>query len=101
MYVMVAFDAYGRYPFGNNKDGATQGGYAVNLPNEDVTWETSEQWDLGVDARFLNGRFSLAFDYYIKDTKDLLIQAPIFDSYGLDAPYVNGGDVVIKVLNLH
>ena len=90
---MVAFDTYGRYPFGNNKDGATQGGYAVNLPNEEVTWETSEQWDFGIDARFLNGRLNFAFDYYIKNTKDLLVQAPILDSYGLDAPYVNGGDV--------
>jgi len=90
---MVAFDMYGRYPFGNNKDGVTQGGYAVNLPNEDVTWETSEQWDFGIDARFFDQRLSLAADYYIKNTKDLLIQAPILDSYGLDAPYVNGGDV--------
>lgn len=90
---MVAFDMYGRYPFGNSKDGVTQGGYAVNLPNEDVTWETSEQWDFGIDARFFDQRLSLAADYYIKNTKDLLIQAPILDSYGLDAPYVNGGDV--------
>ena len=90
---MVAFDMYGRYPFGNSKDGVTQGGYAVNLPNEDVTWETSEQWDFGIDARFFDQRLSLAADYYIKNTKDLLIQAPTLDSYGLDAPYVNGGDV--------
>lgn len=90
---MVAFDMYGRYPFGNSKDGVTQGGYAVNLPNEDVTWETSEQWDFGIDARFFDQRLSLVADYYIKNTKDLLIQAPILDSYGLDAPYVNGGDV--------
>lgn len=90
---MVAFDMYGRYPFGNSKDGVTQGGYAINLPNEDVTWETSEQWDFGIDARFFDQRLSLAADYYIKNTKDLLIQAPILDSYGLDAPYVNGGDV--------
>lgn len=90
---MVAFDMYGRYPFGNSKDGVTQGGYAVNLPNEDVTWETSEQWDFGIDARFFDQRLSLAADYYIKNTKDLLIQAPVLDSYGLDAPYVNGGDV--------
>ena len=92
----IAFDKYGRYPFGNNKDGSVQGGYAVNLPNEDVTWETSEQWDFGVDARFLNSRLSMTFDYYIKNTKDLLIQAPILDSYGLNAPYINGGDVQNK-----
>lgn len=58
----VAFDHLGQYSFGNNKGTATQGGYASIMPNEDVTWETSEQLDLGLDARFLSGRLSLNFD---------------------------------------
>ena len=78
----VAFDHLGQYSFGNNKGTATQGGYASIMPNEDVTWETSEQLDLGLDARFLSGRLSLNFDWYNKKTKDLLIVAPILDSYG-------------------
>ena len=73
----VAFDHLGQYSFGNNKGTATQGGYASIMPNEDVTWETSEQLDLGLDARFLSGRLSLNFDWYNKKTKDLLIVAPI------------------------
>ena len=77
----VAFDHLGQYSFGNNKGTATQGGYASIMPNEDVTWETSEQLDLGLDARFLSGRLSLNFDWYNKKTKDLLIVAPILDSY--------------------
>lgn len=89
----VAFDALGQYPFGNNKDGASQGGYANIMSNEDVTWETSEQLDLGFDARFLNSRLSVNFDWYNKKTKDLLIVAPILDSYGTNAPYINGGTV--------
>ncbi len=89
----VAFDALGQYPFGNNKDGASQGGYANIMPNENVTWETSEQLDLGFDARFLNSRLSVNFDWYNKKTKDLLIVAPILDSYGTNAPYINGGTV--------
>ena len=60
----VAFDHLGQYSFGNNKGTATQGGYASIMPNEDVTWETSEQLDLGLDARFLSGRLSLNFDWY-------------------------------------
>ena len=82
----VAFDHLGQYSFGNNKGTATQGGYASIMPNEDVTWETSEQLDLGLDARFLSGRLSLNFDWYNKKTKDLLIVAPILDSYGTNAP---------------
>ena len=89
----VAFDHLGQYSFGNNKGTATQGGYASIMPNEDVTWETSEQLDLGLDARFLSGRLSLNFDWYNKKTKDLLIVAPILDSYGTNAPYINGGTV--------
>ena len=64
----VAFDHLGQYSFGNNKGTATQGGYASIMPNEDVTWETSEQLDLGLDARFLSGRLSLNFDWYNKKT---------------------------------
>ncbi len=92
----VGFDAFGQYSFGNNKDAATQGGYANIMPNKDVTWETSQQLDLGLDARFLNSRLNFTFDYYEKKTKDLLIKAPILDSYGTAAPFINGGDVQNK-----
>lgn len=50
-------------------------------------------WDFGLDARFLNNRLGLNFDYYIKDTKDWLLVAPMLDSFGTGAPFVNGGDV--------
>lgn len=93
----VAFDHLGQYSFGNNKGTATQGGYASIMPNEDVTWETSEQLDLGLDARFLSGRLSLNFDWYNKKTKDLLIVAPILDSYGTNAPYIKAVPWKIKV----
>lgn len=92
----VAFDAYGQYSFGNNKDAAFQGGYANIMPNKDVTWETSEQLDLGLDARFLSSRLNFSFDYYKKKTKNLLIKAPILDTYGTNAPFINGGDVENK-----
>lgn len=93
----VAFDQYNVYNFGNTSLGTTDtkqpGGYAVNLPNPDVTWETSEQLDFGLDARFLNSRLGVSFDYYIKTTRDWLIQAPILATAGTGAPYINGGDV--------
>lgn len=71
----------------------TTGAYTDILPNEDLTWETSEQTDLGLDARFLRGRLGVNFDYYEKKTKDWLVVAPTLDIYGTGAPYVNGGDV--------
>lgn len=79
----------------------TTGAYARNVPNEDVTWETSEQLNIGVDARFLASRLSLTFDWYKKTTKDWLVQAPMNDILGYEeAAMVNGGDVVNKGIEL-
>ncbi len=72
------------------------GAYTENVSNEEVTWETSEQWDFGFDARFLDSRLGVNFDYYIKKTKDWLVQAPIEATMGVGsagAPYINGGDI--------
>lgn len=82
------------------KDNKVVGAYPDILPNPDVTWETSEQIDLGIDARFLNSRLSLAFDWYKKTTRDWLVPAPILASYGTGAPYINGGDIVNKGIEL-
>ena len=70
------------------------GAYAYNQPNPDLSWETSQQLDLGFDARFFNSRLGVAFDWYKKDTKDWIIEAPLIDIFGYEAPSViNGGKV--------
>jgi TonB-linked outer membrane protein, SusC/RagA family len=69
------------------------GAYADIVPNPDVTWETSEQLDLGFDARFLNSRLGLTFDWYKKTTKDWLIVGPRIAIEGTNPAYINGGDV--------
>ena len=69
------------------------GAYANIVPNPDVTWETSEQLDLGFDARFLNSRLGVNFDWYKKTTKDWLIVAPRVAIEGTNPAYINGGDV--------
>ena len=89
----VSFDATAAYSFGNDKDSQTTGGFTSIIPNTKVKWETSEQLDLGFDARFLGSRLGLTFDYYNKKTKDWLVRAPQLASYGTGAPYINGGDV--------
>ncbi len=90
----VSFSTANSYFFGvGNHEKATTGGSFSVLGNPDVTWETSEQIDLGIDARFLDSRLGLAFDWYKKTTKDWLVRAPISAVFGLEAPYVNGGDV--------
>ncbi len=69
------------------------GAYANIVPNPDLTWETSEQLDLGIDARFLNSRLGVTFDWYKKTTKDWLITGPQIAINGTNPAAINGGDV--------
>lgn len=94
------FQYLSQYTFGNNyffgidKTVWTTGAYPARLPNPDVSWEGSEQTNLGFDSRFLNSRLSVVFDIYRKATKNWLVEAPVLGSYGAAPPYINGGDVV-------
>ena len=87
------FGPYGNYSFNSNKDGYTSGAYPSRLENLDLTWETSEQMNIGLDARFLNSRLNFTFDYYQKKTKDLLVQVPIDASTGFSTMWSNAGTV--------
>lgn len=69
------------------------GAYPSRIANFDVTWETSEQTNIGFDARLLNSRLGVNFDVYWKNTKDWLVPAPILATVGTGAPIINGGDV--------
>ena len=69
------------------------GAYANIVPNPDLTWETSEQLDFGFDARFLNSRLGVNFDWYKKSTKDWLIGGNMIAVYGTNPAAINGGDV--------
>ncbi|GBU07404.1 SusC/RagA family TonB-linked outer membrane protein [Bacteroidales bacterium] len=80
------------YVFGTNKTNVP-GAYPNRLSNENLKWETSEQTNVGVDARFLNSRLGLNADFYVKSTKDWLVEAPILATAGAGAPYINGGNV--------
>lgn len=75
---------------------AAQDKYAVR----NITWETTETWDIGLDARFLNSRLNLTFDYYKKNTRDMLLalQIPIFMGYA--NPDVNAGKMHTRGFDL-
>lgn len=77
-------------------DGAlTLGSKPTGLANPDLKWETSEQFDLGLDARFLSDRLSLGIDWYRKNTKDLLVEISPLPEIGVSSSIINTG----KVLN--
>ncbi len=78
----------------------TMGAFSPLLPNPDVTWETSEQLDFGFDARFLNNRLGVVFDWYNKATRNWLVVAPSPAVNGTGAPFVNAGDVENKGIEL-
>ena len=86
------------YKFGSDMVTSTSGtpavgAYANIVPNPDLTWETSEQLDFGFDARFLNSRLGVTFDWYKKTTKDWLIGGNLLAIYGTNPAAINGGDV--------
>ena len=88
------------YIFGDTEGVLTPGAYPNRLSNLDLKWETSEQIDLGFDARFLDNALNVTFDVYKKTSKDWLILAPILATAGADAPFINGGNVVNQGVEL-
>ena len=88
----IVLDTGASYAF-DSEDAFATGAVGDVLANPDVSWETSQQLDLGIDARFFNSRLGVSLDAYIKDTRDWLVDAPIASVYGLNPPYINGGDI--------
>ncbi len=95
MYLAPMTFANHYYNFGTalGSDADVWGAVPTRLGNDEITWETSEQFDLGFDARLLRQRLNVNFDFYIKTTKDWLVQPPVLATVGTGAPYINGGDV--------
>jgi len=62
----------------------------------DITWETTESWNIGVDATLLSNRLSFTADYYKKTTHDMLLtlQIPLFMGY--NDPDQNAGIMSTK-----
>ena len=71
----------GVYPFDN--DMSSVGMVPVSLPNEGLKWETTEQWNVGLDLSFFNERLNFTADVYRKTTHDLLLEAslPLVSGY--------------------
>ena len=63
---------------------------------QDISWETTESIDFGVDANFLNNRLRFTGDYYQKTTKDMLLALEIPDYIGFDNPDQNTGKMNTK-----
>ncbi|MEP1413497.1 MAG: TonB-dependent receptor [Maribacter dokdonensis] len=64
--------------------------------NNDLKWETTEQFNIGIDAAMLNGRISATLDYFSKNTKDLLFNLPLPLASGYSSILSNVGEVENK-----
>lgn len=79
------------YPFNNVLESV--GVAPTSLPNEDMKWETTEQWNLGLDLGFFNDRINFTMDLYRKTTRDLLLQATLPYTSGYTSAMKNIGKV--------
>ncbi len=63
----------------------------------DLTWETSNQWNIGLDMTFLNNRLNFVGDAYIRDTNDMLTDGVALPAvYGATPPRMNAADLRTK-----
>ncbi len=87
------------YIFGNKE---YAGAAPVKMANENIHWETVESTNIGLDLAMLDYKLSLTADYFIKKTKEMLVQVPLPEYAGYDGtPYSNAGEVENKGFELN
>lgn len=80
------------YPDGNG--GLLQGAFPKNFANPDIKWEETAMTNVGIDFMAFNNRLSLTADYYVKNTKDILLTVPIpISSGGANDPIRNASKI--------
>ena len=86
------------YPFG----GIDQSGYATTVKgNSDIKWETSTQWDIGVDLNMYEGKLGVTIDYFYKVIRDMLTEEILPTSSGfVDKAWINSGNVLNSGIEL-
>ena len=88
------------YQYGITDGTVSYGSAPSGLSNPNLKWETSDQIDLGLDARFLRNRLTLGIDWYDKKTKDLLVSIAPIPEIGVNSTYVNAGSVLNRGLEI-
>ena len=88
----ITFDNFAAYSF----DGSAMGRYAtISAPNaSDLTWETSTQYNVGIDAGMFNDKLTFTAEGFIRDTKGMLQQGVDLPGvYGANSPLMNSADL--------
>lgn len=73
----------------------------TKLANKKTTWETTEQYNFGLEFDLFKNKLSGTLEYYIKNTSDILMQVPVSATLGMSTvPYQNSGKMQNKGLEL-
>ena len=97
------YQTYANYGVGYyaNPDNSTSVVFHPNIiPNPDLKWETTSQYNIGLDYGFFNGRLYGAIDGYYKETYDLLQQVALPTSTGYKSMLINRGSVSNKGVDI-
>ena len=86
--------------YGTTSYAGQPGIYPSNIPNPDLKWESTAQFNLGLDLGFFENRVSVTADFYNKETKDLLLSRPLPTSSGFSVITQNVGKVRNRGLEL-
>lgn len=82
-------------------DGSAEPGIRPSrIPNSDLKWESSEQYNLGFDLGLFKQKLNFTFDAYIKNTKDLLQEIALPHASGFQTMWVNNGEIQNKGVEL-
>ena len=90
IYPAIATYAYGKYMFGNTLYSTA---YESRYVNTNLQWATVTNYELGLEAGFLNNKVGFELSLYKKKTNDMLLYLPIQGVIGMDAPAQNAGSV--------
>ena len=82
------------YNFGNTT--YATGYYVTQLPNPNLGWEYSETWNLGLDFAVLKNRLSGTIEYYVSNTKDILLSLGLPQTSGVSSYTANIGETQNK-----
>jgi TonB-linked SusC/RagA family outer membrane protein len=83
-----------RYSFGLDGNNQVVGASLSRIPNENISWETAEMLNFGLEVGFLENRLFGSFNYFIKDTKDMLLAPPTVGTIGrTSVPDQNVGEL--------
>lgn len=89
--LMTIFDAY--VPTSKGGTDVTKSAAQVYYAYDDITWETTTSYDLGIDLGMFSNRLQVTLDGYYKKTKNMLISVGFPSFYGYSAPMANAGDM--------